>query len=44
MLTAFHDLGCKMSIKVHFLLSHLDKSPEDLGAVSDNRESGSTRT
>ena len=35
MLSAFHDLGCKMSIKVHFLFSHLDKFPDNLGAVSD---------
>ena len=34
MLSAFHDLGCKMSIKVHFLFSHLDKFPDNLGAVS----------
>ena len=34
MLSAFHDLGCKMSIKVHFLFSYLDKFPDNLGAVS----------
>ena len=37
MLFAFRDLGCKMSIKVHFLFSHLDKFPENLGAVSDEQ-------
>ena len=37
MLLAFHDLGCKMSIKIHFLNSHLDKFPENLGAVSDEQ-------
>ena len=35
MLSAFHDLGCKMSIKVLFLFSHSDKFPDNLGAVSD---------
>ena len=38
MLSAFHDLGCKMSIKVHCLFSHLDKFPDNLGAVSDEQE------
>ena len=33
----FHDLGCKMSIKMHFLFSHLDKFPDNLGAVSDKQ-------
>ena len=37
MLSAFHDLGCKMSIKVHFLFGHLDKFPDNLGAVSDEQ-------
>ena len=37
MLFAFRNLGCKMSIKVHFLFSHLDKFPENLGAVSDKQ-------
>ena len=37
MLLAFHDLGCKMGIKVHFLFSHLDKFPDNLGAVSDEQ-------
>jgi hypothetical protein len=27
--------GCNMSLKVHFLDSHLDFFPENLGAVSD---------
>ena len=38
MLFAFRDLGCKMSIKVHFLFSHLDKFLENLGSVSDEQE------
>ena len=37
MLSAFYDLGCKMSIKVHFLFSHLDEFPENLGAVIDEQ-------
>lgn len=37
MLLAFRDLGCNMSIKVHFLNSHLDRFPENLGAVSDEQ-------
>ena len=37
MLFAFRDLGCKMSIKVHLLFSHLDKFPENLGTVSDEQ-------
>ena len=36
-LSAFQHLGCKMSIKVHFLFSHLDKFPENVGSVSDER-------
>lgn len=28
-------LGVKMSLKIHFLHSHLDFFPENLGAVSD---------
>ena len=38
MLSAFHDLGCKMSIKVHFLFSHFDKFPENLWSVGDKEE------
>lgn len=37
MLSAFHDLGCNMSVKLHFLYSHLDKFPENQGAVSDEQ-------
>ena len=36
MLSAFHDLGCKMSLEVHFF-SHLDKFPDNLGAVYDEQ-------
>ena len=37
MLLAFRDLGCNMSIKVHFLNSHLHQFPENLGDVSDEQ-------
>ncbi|GBL86007.1 hypothetical protein AVEN_89067-1 [Araneus ventricosus] len=30
-------LGCSMSLKVHFLDSHLDYFPETLGAVSEEQ-------
>ena len=37
MLSAFRNLGCKMSVKLHYLYSHLDKFPDSLGAVSDEQ-------
>ena len=37
MLTSFYTLGCNMSIKVHYLHSHLDRFPECLGDVSDEQ-------
>ena len=37
MLDAYKDLKCNMSIKVHFLFSHLDEFPENLGAYSDEQ-------
>ena len=36
-LLAFRDLGCNMSIKLHFLNSHLGQFPDNLGAVSDEQ-------
>ena len=33
----FQALGINMSIKVHFLHSHLDRFPENLGDVSDEQ-------
>ena len=30
-------MGCRMSLKMHFLHSHLDLFPENLGAVSDEQ-------
>ena len=35
--TAYKELQCNMSIKVHFLFCHLDEFPENLGAVSDEQ-------
>jgi hypothetical protein len=35
LLTAYKAYGCNMSLKVHFLDSHLDFFPENLGTVSD---------
>lgn len=35
MLQKYQNLGCSMSLKVHFLHSHLDYFPENLGAVSE---------
>ena len=37
MLEAFCDLGCKMSIKLHYINSHLDQFPENLGDVSEEQ-------
>jgi hypothetical protein len=35
--TKFKDLGCSMSLKVHFLASHPDYFPENFGAVSEEQ-------
>jgi hypothetical protein len=35
LLTVYKPMGCNMFLKVHFLGSHLDFFPENLGAVSD---------
>ena len=35
LLTAYYTLGCRMSIKLHFLISHLDFFRSNLGAVSE---------
>ena len=37
LLQAFHNLQCNMSVKVRFLLSHLDYFPENLGAFSEEQ-------
>jgi hypothetical protein len=33
----FHILGCNMSLKVHFLFSHLNLFLTNLGAVSEEQ-------
>ena len=35
LLSCYQKLGCNMSLKIHFLHSHLDYFPENCGAVSD---------
>ena len=35
MLEAYNELGCYMSMKMHFLFSHLDYFPENLGFLSE---------
>ncbi|ESN93095.1 hypothetical protein HELRODRAFT_165255 [Helobdella robusta] len=35
LLQKYHQLGCNMSLKIHFLHSHLDFFPPSCGAVSD---------
>ena len=35
LLQSYQDMGCNMSLKIHFLDSHLDFFPENLGAVSE---------
>ena len=37
MLSSFKDLGCRMSIKVHYLHSHLNRFPENLGDLSEEQ-------
>ena len=37
MLTAFRNLGCNMSVKMHNLFSHMDRFPEYLGSMSDEQ-------
>jgi ribosomal protein S18 acetylase RimI-like enzyme len=35
LLQAYQNLGCNISLKIHFLHSHLDFFPDNLGHVSD---------
>ena len=35
LLSTYKAMGCNMSLKVHFLYSHLDFFPENFGAVLD---------
>ncbi|CAH2083922.1 unnamed protein product [Euphydryas editha] len=37
MLLCLKDLGCNMSVKLHYLNSHLDHFPENLGHFSDEQ-------
>ena len=37
MLIAFKNRGCNMSIKMHYLFSHMDRFPENLGSMSDEQ-------
>lgn len=37
LLSSFEALGCNMSIKLHYLKSHADKFPENLGSVSEEQ-------
>ena len=37
MLYVFKSLGCNMSIKMHYLFSHIDRFPENLGTMSDEQ-------
>lgn len=37
LLDSYKSMGCRMSLKIHFLHSHLDFFPENLGAVSDEQ-------
>ena len=37
LLCAFQKPGCNMSVKVHFLHSHLDYFPENLGTMSEEQ-------
>ena len=37
MLKCYHEIGANMSIKVHFLDSHLDKFPDNCGDFSDKQ-------
>lgn len=37
LLKNYHELGARMSLKIHFLHSHLDFFPQNLGAVSDEQ-------
>ena len=37
LMSSFNDIGANMSIKLHFLFSHLDCFPENLGDVSDEQ-------
>ena len=44
LLQSYQDMGCNMSLKIHFLDSHLDFFPDSLGAVSEDHGNVSTKT
>ena len=44
LLTSYKAMGCNMSLKIHFLESHLDFFPENLGKVSDEHGENFTKT
>ena len=37
-LNSYRNLGCNMSIKVHFLFSQIENFPKNLGDVSDEQD------
>ena len=43
-LTSYKAMGYNMSLKIHFLESHLDFFPENLGEVSDEQVKDFTKT
>ena len=40
LLTSYKAMGCDMSLKIHFLASHLDFFPENLCEVSEEHGEG----
>jgi len=44
LLTSYKAMGCNMSLEIHFLESHLDVSPENLGEVSEDTVKDFTKT
>ena len=43
-LTAFTNLSCNMNVKMHYLFSHMDRFPENLGLMGDEQGRDSIRT
>ena len=37
LLSSFEEIGCNMSIKLHYLKSHADKFPQNLGGISEEQ-------
>jgi len=44
LLTSYKAMGCNVILKTHFLESHLDFFPENLGEVSDEQVKDFTKT